>query len=115
MQRRRLSLERGLAKRSNGKDRMDEIEPEKPEPQIEPQIEPWFADGLRFQCTGCGKCCTGSPGYVYLSSADLDRLSAHFQITPQEFLKKYAPQVEDQYALLDRPRTYDCIFLKEKQ
>lgn len=79
------------------------------------KLEEWFSDGLRFKCTACGKCCTGSPGYVYLSSMDLDRLSTHFKLTPKEFLKKYARQVEEQYALLDRPGSYDCIFLKDKK
>jgi len=80
-----------------------------------PQGEPWFSDGLRFHCTGCGKCCTGSPGYVYLSSADLDRLSSYFQLTREQFVEKYTRQIEDQYALLDRPKSYDCIFLKNNQ
>ncbi len=76
---------------------------------------PWFENGLRFKCTGCGKCCTGSPGYVYLSLEDLKRLSAHFHLTEEDFLKKYARQIDDQYALLDRPGTYDCIFLRDNK
>ncbi len=87
-----------------------ELELQKPD-----QDEPWFSHGLKFKCTGCGQCCTGSPGYVYLSLEDLKRLSAHFQISEPDFLKKYARQVEDQYALLDRPGSYDCIFLKNNQ
>jgi len=77
---------------------------------------PWFDDGLRFKCTGCGKCCTGSPGYVNLSQFDLTRLANHFNLTEQEFAKKYVRQIEeDQHALLDRPSSYDCIFLKNNQ
>ena len=83
--------------------------------EIETKNEPWFDDGLRFKCTGCGKCCTGYPGYVYLSSADLDRLSEYFNLSREEFARKYTRLVEDQYALLDRPKTYDCIFLKDNQ
>ncbi|MES2274096.1 MAG: YkgJ family cysteine cluster protein [Chlamydiota bacterium] len=77
--------------------------------------EPWFADGLRFGCTGCGKCCTGSPGYVYLSLQDLERFSAHFKITQEEFMKKYTRFVDDQYALLDKPGSDDCLFLQNNQ
>lgn len=79
------------------------------------QNVPWFDKGLRFKCTGCGGCCTGSPGYVYLSESDLERLAVHHQLTPQEFAKKYTRLVDGQYALLDRPTTYDCIFLQDKQ
>jgi uncharacterized protein len=77
--------------------------------------EPWFSEGLRFQCTGCGKCCTGSPGYVYLSEQDLYRLADHFQLSPHDFAKKYVRKIEDQYALLDRQGSNDCIFLKENR
>jgi Fe-S-cluster containining protein len=76
---------------------------------------PWFNDGLRFQCTGCGACCTGSPGYVYLSKPDLDRLASHFGCSPQEFVEKYGRLVEDQYALLDKAESFDCIFLNNKR
>ena len=75
----------------------------------------WYDEGLRFQCTSCGKCCTGSPGYVYLSLQDLKRLSEHFQLTEEEFTKKYARWVDGQYALLDRAGSGDCLFLQYNQ
>ena len=31
--------------------------------------EPWYRDGLRFECTRCGHCCTGAPGYVWVDAA----------------------------------------------
>ncbi len=95
-------MDRWVEKREN---RGDEMEVEKP----------WFSDGLRFKCTGCGKCCTGSPGYVYLSETDLDRLSFHLSMEPKAFIEKYGRQIDDQYALIDRPDTYDCVFLKENK
>jgi len=76
---------------------------------------PWFDSGLRFKCTGCGKCCTGSPGYVYLSESDVNRLAEHFAFSRAEFGKQYMRLIEDQHALLDRPGSTDCIFLKDKQ
>ena len=78
-------------------------------------LDIWFKEGLRFQCTGCGKCCTGSPGYVYLSLQDVERMAAHFQLDAQVFAKKYTRLVDGQYALLDRPGTGDCIFLQNNQ
>lgn len=78
--------------------------------------EPWFAEGLRFKCTGCGGCCTGAPGYVYLSKVDVENLSNHFRLSEEEFLKKYTRYIDGQYALLEEPApTYDCIFLKENK
>jgi Fe-S-cluster containining protein len=32
---------------------------------------PWYADGLRFKCTRCGKCCTGAPGVVWVNENEL--------------------------------------------
>jgi Fe-S-cluster containining protein len=77
--------------------------------------EPWFQEGLRFQCTGCGKCCTGSPGYVFLSHFDLERLAAHFSLSLEEFAKKYTRLIDGQYALLDRLGSEDCIFLEQNR
>ncbi|HSX13740.1 MAG TPA: YkgJ family cysteine cluster protein [Chlamydiales bacterium] len=79
------------------------------------EIVPWFNEGLRFKCTGCGGCCTGEPGYVFLSLEDLDRLAQHMNCSPQEFTTKYTRYVDGGYALLDRPTTYDCIFLDGKK
>jgi len=76
---------------------------------------PWFEDGLRFKCTGCGKCCTGSPGYVFLSDTDLEKLSAHFALPLEEFTRKYTRLVDGQYALLDRKGSEDCIFLENNR
>lgn len=77
--------------------------------------KPWFHKGLKFQCTGCGQCCTGSPGYVYLSPSDIEQLSAHFAISSTEFTKRYTRFVDGGYSLLDRPSSYDCIFLENKK
>lgn len=78
-------------------------------------VKPWFQDGLRFQCTGCGKCCTGTPGYVFLSHSDVERLKERFQCETEDFLQRFTRYVDGQYALLDRPGSYDCIFLKDNK
>ena len=31
---------------------------------------PWYAEGLKFTCSQCGNCCTGGPGYVWISKGD---------------------------------------------
>ena len=75
----------------------------------------WFQEGLKFKCTGCGKCCTGSPGYVYLSHSDIQTLAEHLSLSTEEFTKNYTRWVEDGYALLDSPGSSDCIFLKDQK
>ena len=39
--------------------------------------EPWYWDGLRFQCTRCGHCCTGAPGHVWVNDEELAAIAAH--------------------------------------
>jgi len=73
--------------------------------------EPWFGEGLRFTCTGCGDCCTGSSGAVYLSQADVDRLSKTLDLPVETFLKQYTQGSDSQIALVDRPGSSDCVFL----
>jgi Fe-S-cluster containining protein len=38
---------------------------------------PWFAPGLAFRCTQCGNCCTGSPGYVWVTPAEIEAIARH--------------------------------------
>lgn len=77
--------------------------------------EVWFSKGLSFQCTGCGKCCTGSPGYVFLSQKDIIALATHHKMTTELFCKKYTRLVNGEPALLDRPSSGDCIFLENNR
>lgn len=76
---------------------------------------PWYQEGLRFKCTQCGQCCTGEPGYVWLSSADIERLSKHFNMSQEAFLKTYTRRVGKRISLLEDAKTYDCILLKNRR
>jgi uncharacterized protein len=37
--------------------------------------EPWYKDGLRFECTRCGKCCSGFPGFVWVNDAEMQAIA----------------------------------------
>ncbi len=37
--------------------------------------KPWYQDGLQFSCTGCGNCCTGPAGYVWVSEEEIVRIA----------------------------------------
>ena len=75
---------------------------------------PWYADGLRFSCTACGKCCTTHDDYalVYLTRQDITRLSAHFGLTSREFLGKYTER-DGLARVLKWPRGEHCVFLED--
>ena len=75
------------------------------------EAAPWFADGLRFTCTGCGECCTGPSGAVYLSERDVERLSAALQLAREEFVGRYTQWSDSELALADKPSANECVFL----
>jgi Fe-S-cluster containining protein len=80
-------------------------------------VEPWYADGLRFECTGCGGCCTGGPGFIWISDEEIARLAKHLDLSREEVLKRYCRKISGQISLKEKPRNergeYDCIFLEE--
>jgi hypothetical protein len=76
----------------------------------------WYADGLRFTCTQCGNCCTGGPGFVWISVEEVVRLAAHLRLSPEQVVEKYCRKIDGKFSLRERRNArgeYDCIFLKE--
>lgn len=83
-----------------------------------PVAEPWFKDGLSFQCTQCGNCCTGGPGYVWMSDDEIDRLAEFFRLTRDETIRKYCRVIRGKISLKekrDHLGQYPCIFLSEEE
>jgi hypothetical protein len=75
----------------------------------------WYREGLQFACTGCGKCCTGAPGYVFVSEEEIQEMALFLKITVDEFAKLYLRKIAYRYSLKERSRTYDCVFLQGKE
>lgn len=45
------------------------------EPGSDAAKHPWYVDGLRFGCTQCGNCCTGSPGAVWVNDEEIQAIA----------------------------------------
>lgn len=71
--------------------------------------EPWYASGLRFQCTGCGNCCTGAPGHVWVNQAEIEALAGQLGVAVDEFLARYVRPVGIRRSLVEFPNG-DCVF-----
>ena len=73
----------------------------------------WYREGLRFQCSGCGGCCRGPGGYVWLTVEEMEKIAARLKIPFKQFTRRYIRQVREKYALIDGPGD-DCIFLNQQ-
>lgn len=79
---------------------------------------PWYKNGLKFQCTECGKCCTGQPGFVWISIEEMTAMAASLNISLDLFKRKYTRQRDNRYALVEKKTAnneYTCVFLKDKK
>ena len=76
---------------------------------------PWYSQGLHFKCTGCGQCCTGSPGYIWVSEDEIQAIAHYLDLSVEAFARQYLRRVKGRFSLLELPKSYDCIFLKENK
>jgi Fe-S-cluster containining protein len=75
---------------------------------------PWYRDGLAFACTRCGACCTGAPGYVWVTAAEIARLAEFRGETVEQFSARFVRLVGERYSLIEKPGG-DCIFWDKEQ
>jgi Fe-S-cluster containining protein len=86
-------------------------------PGSPPADSPWYSQGLQFTCAQCGNCCTGGPGYVWISTLEIGRLAKHLKLTPKEVIERYCRKIGGRFSLKEKRRgdLYDCIFLTERK
>jgi Fe-S-cluster containining protein len=70
---------------------------------------PWYRDGLAFSCTRCGACCTGAPGFVWVTPEEIEQLAKLRGEPTERFSAKYVRQIGERYSLIEKPGG-DCIF-----
>jgi len=73
----------------------------------------WYADGLRFECTQCGACCSGEEGYVWVDKNEVLAMAKKMQLSESEFRKKFVRRVGSRHSLVEYPDG-DCILLDPK-
>jgi uncharacterized protein len=74
---------------------------------------PWYRDGLKFACTGCGDCCTGAPGYVWLNKAEIEALATAVELSLEDFHRRYIRVVGIRKSLIEHANG-DCVFFDPK-
>ena len=71
---------------------------------------PWYHAGLPFECIGCGRCCTGDPGHVWVTRAEIEVLAAAVRLEVTEFEQKYVRYVGIRRSLIELLNG-NCIFV----
>lgn len=74
----------------------------------------WYEpQGLRFECTMCGACCSGGEGFVLFSDQEAFNIAKRLNITVADFLTKYTHDTEAGPSLREVRTEHglDCIFL----
>jgi len=75
--------------------------------------QPWYKDGLRFTCSGCGDCCTGSPGYVWVNNEEIAKLAALVRLSVEAFETEHVRRVGVRKSLVEYENG-DCVFFDNK-
>lgn len=76
---------------------------------------PYFFDGgLQFECTGCGKCCTGASGTIFINDREATEIAAHLGMGKEAFLKKWAYPMTGGHSIREKENG-DCVFLRGKR
>jgi Fe-S-cluster containining protein len=76
--------------------------------QYEPT--PWYAEGLRFACLACGRCCGGAPGYVWVDKEGVAAMASHLGMTARQFRRQYVRRLWRGLCLKEKSN-YDCVLL----
>ena len=71
--------------------------------------KPWFRDGLKFRCTQCGNCCTGTPGYVWVNKEEIEALARRLSMSVEDFERDYVRKVGIRKSLIEYDNG-DCVF-----
>ncbi len=71
--------------------------------------DPWYADGLNFECTRCGLCCTGTPGYVWVDDQEITAIADFLGVPAEELIARHTRQAHRGRSLREKPNG-DCVF-----
>jgi len=71
--------------------------------------EPWYAEGLKFECTQCGNCCTGAPGAVWVSEEELQSIADLLGTSTGEVRLMHTRLVRGRTSLREYANG-DCVF-----
>jgi hypothetical protein len=79
---------------------------------------PWYEEGLRFECTNCGRCCSGAPGYVLYTQDDARAIAQRLGVTVEDFVERFTRDLgfdvggrRRSFKEIESAEGHDCVFL----
>ena len=71
----------------------------------------WYAAGLAFECRQSGNCCSGEPGYVWVTKAEIEAIAKYLGHPDGKLGKRYIRRIGMRISLREH-LDGDCIFLE---
>ncbi len=75
---------------------------------------PWWSGGLFFTCLGCGRCCRGEPGAIFLTPEEEDALAAFHFLEREEFRRRFETGRWERASLREKERG-ECVFFSSSE
>ena len=75
-------------------------------------VRKWYTDGLGFSCQQCGQCCTGKPGYVWVSKVELGLIAKFLKLSEDDIRAGHIRRVGMRMSLTEMSNG-DCTFLND--
>ncbi|NLG41897.1 MAG: YkgJ family cysteine cluster protein [Phycisphaerae bacterium] len=71
---------------------------------------PWYSAGIAFSCAQCGNCCSGAPGYVWVTLQEAGQIADALSLKLSDFTRRYTRRVGSRLSLIEL-KGGDCVFL----
>ena len=71
--------------------------------------EPWWSEGLKFECLGCGRCCRGEPGAIWFTEKEEKRLASRIGLSLDAFRRSHVTGRYGRPSIVERPNGECCL------
>lgn len=83
------------------------------QPAFELDYKPWWSDGLFFSCLGCGRCCRGDPGAIWVSDENIAAASDVVGLDQVDFRRIFVTRRWKRPSLREKPNG-DCVMYERE-
>ncbi len=77
------------------------------------EYKPWWSTGLHFSCLGCGRCCRGEPGAIWISEENIAAASGVMDLEPADFQRIFVTRRWKRPSLREKPNG-DCVMYERE-